>query len=194
MIPKPADLHPVITEKVNKRNIIQAKATAMKAECAMLRARLQNAPSNGNASDNRVREILGEAPLADTAPDVVRLDQLLRELQAVNSAVGILDHQIYNERIIGSKLVCESVPVKSEVTKRGKAFAQALIALHAAHTAYDAFLDEVENSGTNISSLNRIHLSRIGSPRDPSGAYHYSLMDFVDSKVISREELPKEIR
>jgi len=32
-----------------------------------------------------------------------RLEQLLRELQDINSAIGILDNEIYNQRNIGSR-------------------------------------------------------------------------------------------
>jgi hypothetical protein len=192
--PKPADLHPVIIEKEFRRNKLHTTQIAMKADCAMLRARLQTAPSTGNANDNRVRQILGEAPLAETAPDKERLDQLLQDLQAINSAIGVLDHELYTQRNIGSRLVCDSVPVKTEVDKRAKVYAQALIAFQAASFEYNRFIDELENTGVNVASLNRIHLSHIGSPRDPSGTFHYSLMEFVYSKIISRSDLPKEIR
>jgi hypothetical protein len=190
--PKPSDRNPVIIEKESRRNKLHTTQIAMKSECTMLRARLQTAPSAGNAADNRIRQILGEAPLAETAPDKDRLDQLLQDLQAVNSAISVLDHELYTQRNIGSRLVCDSL--KPEVDKRAKVYAQALIAFQAASFEYNRFIDEIENSGIDVASLNRIHLSHIGSPRDPSGSFHYSLMEFVDSKVISREEMPKEIR
>ena len=191
-IPKSEALHPVIIEKESKRNKLQTTKVAMVAECTMLRARIQDAPSQGNASDNRVRAILGEAPVPTTAPDVVRLDERLKDLQAINSAIGVLDHELYNERNIGSRLVCDSL--KPEVTKRAKVFAQALISLHAAHADYENCIDQIENDGVNVASLNRIHLSHMGSPRDPSGTYHYSLIEFVDSGIISRDSIPLAVR
>jgi hypothetical protein len=164
--PKPAELHPRIVEIETKRNKLQTEKAVKVAECATIRARIQIAPSSGNATDNRVRALLQEPLLADTAPDMPRLEALLVELHDLNKAIGILDHAIYNERIIGSKLVCDSV--KPEVTKRATVFAQAIIALHTAHTDYDSFIDEIETSGTNVASLHRIFLSHIGSPPSDS--------------------------
>jgi hypothetical protein len=191
-IPTPAELHPRIGELEAKRNKLHTEKTAKVAEAAIIRARIQDSPSNGNAAENRVRAILGEAALPDAAPDMPRLEQLLRELNDINSALGILDNEIHNQRNIGSRLVCDAI--KPEVTKRAKAFAQALLDLHAANSEYDRFLEEIENTGANISSLNRIFLSYLGSPRDPCGAYHYSMRDFVDSGIIARSEMPKAIR
>jgi hypothetical protein len=191
-IPTPTELHPRIAELESKRNKLQTDRTAKVAEAAIIRARIQEAPDTGNAADNRVREILGEAPLADSAPDMPRLEQLLIELNDLNRALGILDNEIRNQKNIGSRMVCEAV--KADVTKRAQAFAQALIDLHAANIEYDRYLDEIENTGTNISSLNRVFLSYIGGAHDPCGGYHYSLRDFVDAGVITRSEMPKEIR
>jgi hypothetical protein len=191
-IPTPAQLHPRIRELETKLSILQAKQIAMKAEAAIIRARMQDAPSNGNAYDNRVRLILGEAPIPTTAPDAERLDELLRDLQAVNSAIGVLVHDIYNQKQMGSRLVCDAV--RPEVVKRAKVFAKAFIALHAAHADYDGFIDSIEGNGTNVASLNRIFINSLGSTRDPCAGYHYSLMDFVDGKIISREELPVAVR
>lgn len=191
-IPTPETLYPVITEKLKKLNIIQAKATAMKAECAIIRARLTHAPSQGNAADNRVREILGEAPVPTNAPDTERLEELLKDLHALNGAIGILSHQIYNDKVVGSKLVCDSI--KPEVTKRAKVFATALLNLYAANAEYDSYLDAVENSGTSISSLNRIFLNSLGSTRDPCGGFAYSMREFVDSGFIAKSEVPAAVR
>jgi hypothetical protein len=191
-LPTPAQLHPRIRELEIKRNKLQAERTAKLAECAIIRARLQNAPSAGNAADNRVRAILGEAPVPETAPDKDWLDELLKDLHALNSAIGVLDHELYTQRNIGSRMVCDAI--RPEVTKRAKVFAQALLDLHAANADYDRFIDEVENTGTNVASLNRIFMSHVGSPRDPCGAYYYSAREFVDAGIISRSDLPKEIR
>jgi hypothetical protein len=66
--------------------------------------------------------------------------------------------------------------------------------LFAANTDYDRLLEEIESNGTNISSLRRVWLNRLGSVKDPSSGWHYSLMEFVDSGIIARSEMPKEIR
>ncbi|MGY3588518.1 FtsZ-binding cell division protein ZapB [Bradyrhizobium sp. USDA 4341] len=191
-IPKPTELNPRIAELENKRNSLQAEKTAKVAEAAIIRARIQTAPSNGNAADNRVRSILGQAPLPDADPDMPRLDKLLLELSDLNKAIGILDSEIRNQRDIGSRLVCDAV--KPDVMKRAKAFAKALFDLHAAHTDYDRYLDEVENTSANISSLNRVFLSFLGSSRDPCGGYHYSMREFVDAGVIDRSDMPQAVR
>ncbi|WP_256807797.1 hypothetical protein [Bradyrhizobium sp. Bra64] len=191
-IPKPTELHPLIAELETKRNALHAKKTAKVAEAAAIRSRVQESPSNGNAAENKVRAILGEPLLPDSAPDMPRLEALLLELNTLNTALGQLDSKIQKERNIGSRLVCEAT--RPEVTKRAKAFANALLAFHAAHLEYDRYFDEIENTGTNVSSLNRVFLTHIGSPRDPCGGYHYSLRDFVDAGIISRSDMPQVIR
>lgn len=191
-IPKPTELHPLIAELVTKRNTLQAQKTAKVAEAALVRARIQESPSNGNAAENRVRAILGEPLLPDSAPDMPRLEGLLLELNTLNTALGQLDSKIQKERDIGSRMVCEEV--RPEVLKRAKTFAKALIDLYAANLEYDRYLDEVESTGTNVSSLKRVFLTHIGSPHDPCGGYHYGLRDFVDAGIIARNEMPQAIR
>jgi hypothetical protein len=191
-IPTPTELHPRIAELESKRNKLQTEKTAKVAEAATVRARIQESPSTGNGAENRVRAILGESPLPDSAPDMPRLEQLLTELNDLNRAIGILDNEIRNQRDIGSRMVCEAV--KPDVTKRAQAFANAFLDLYAAHQEYDRYLDEVENTGTNISSLNRVFPNYLGSSRDPCGGYHYSLRDFVDGGIIARSDIPQVIR
>lgn len=189
-IPKPIELHPLIAELETKRNALHAEKTAKVAEAAVIRS--QESPSAGNAADNKLRAILGQPPIPDTAPDTLRLQALLEELNVINPTLNKLDGLIQRERDVGSRLVCEAV--RPEVTKRAKAFANALLAFHAAHLEYDRYFDEIENAGTNVSSLNRVFLTHIGSPRDPCGGYHYSLRDFVDAGIISRSDMPQAIR
>ncbi|QIG92445.1 hypothetical protein [Bradyrhizobium sp. 6(2017)] len=191
-IPKPADLNPRLAELESKRTSLHAEKTAKVAEAAIIRARIQDSPSNGNAADNRVREILGEAPLPDADPDMPRLDKLLMQLNDLNRAIGILDNEIHNQRAIGSRLVCDSV--KPEVTRRAKVFAKALLDLYEAHAEYDRYLEEIESTTVNISSLNRVFLSFLNSPRDPCGGYHYCMREFVDAGIITRSDMPQAIR
>ena len=58
---------PRLTELASKRNAEYAKKTTLIAEIASIRARMaKESPSDGNAADNRVRAILGEAILPDS--------------------------------------------------------------------------------------------------------------------------------
>ncbi|MGY4364069.1 hypothetical protein ACVW1A_000134 [Bradyrhizobium sp. LB1.3] len=191
-IPKPTELHPLIAELENKRNSLSAEKATKVAEAAVVRARLQNSPSTGSASENKLRAILGQPLVQDDAPDLPRLQALLQELTVINEALNKLDGLIQKERDVGSRLACEVV--RPEVVKRAKLFAKALLELHAANQEYERYFDEIESTGTNVSSLNRIFLTHIGSPRDPCGGYHYGLRDFVDAGIISRNDMPQAIR
>ncbi|MGY4502383.1 hypothetical protein ACVWYH_006340 [Bradyrhizobium sp. GM24.11] len=191
-IPKPTEVHPIIVELETKRNNLNAEKASKVAGAAVVRARLQTSPSTGSAAENKLRATLGQPLVPDDGPDLQRLQVLLEELNVINAALNKLDGLIQKERDVGSRMVCEAV--RPEVTKRAKAFANTLLAFHAAHLDYDRYLDDIENTGTNISSLNRIFLSYIGSPRDSCGGYHYSLRDFVDAGIISRSDMPQAIR
>jgi len=191
-IPTLTELHPRIGELESKRNALQIEKNAKVAEAAIVRARIQNAPSPGNAAENRVRAILGEAPLPDAAPDMLQLDALLRELNDLNKALGILDSHIQRERAIGSRLVCETV--QPEVTRLGKRFGKALLDLHAAHLDYSQFIDSVETTGASVSSLGRVSPSWLGSPLDTCGGYHYMARDFIEAEYVSKSDLHKAIR
>jgi hypothetical protein len=188
----PAELNPRITELENKRNILHAEKAAKVAEAAAIRVRLQNAPSNGNAAENRVRVILGESPLPDSAPDMLRLDALLSELHDINIALSILDHAIQKEKTIGSRLVCEAE--RPEVTKRAKAFAKALINLRDSQIEYHTYLDKLEDTGATISSLPRVFIHGIGHANDPCGGFHFAFRELVDGNYISKSEVPVAIR
>jgi plasmid stability protein len=191
-IPTPNELNPHLAELKAKRNSLHTQKTAKVAETAIIRARIQDSPRQGNAAENRVRAILGEPLLPESAPDMPRLEALLVELNTINAALGTLDNRIQVENAKASRLVCEAV--KPEVTKRATAFAKALIDLHAANLEYDRYLDEVENTGANISSLNRVFLPFIGASRDSCGGYHYSMREFVDAGIIARSQMPEIIR
>jgi hypothetical protein len=191
-IPTPTELHPRLSELEGKRNALHAEKTAKVAEAATIRARIQESPSNGNVADNRVRIILGQAPLPDTAPDMARLDRLLLELNDLNRAIGILDGAIQNERDVASRLVCKTVA--PEADRLGKKFAVAFIELHTAHSEYNAFLDAVEDTGARISSLGRVWPNALGHPKDASGPYHYALREFVDAGYLVRSQVPEAVR
>lgn len=191
-LPTPKEVHPILIELETKRNSLNAEKAYKVTEAAMVRARLQTSPSTGSAAENKLRAILGQPLVPDDAPDLPRLQALLEELNVINAALNKLDGIIRKERDVASRLACEVV--RPEVMKRAKAFAKALLEMHTANLEYDRYLDDIENTGTNVSSLNRIFLSYIGSPRDPCGGYHYSMRDFVDAGIISRSEMPQAIR
>jgi hypothetical protein len=191
-IPKPDEVSPRLSQLRTKQSTLQVEATAKRAEAAIIRARIQNAPSNGNAAENRVRAILGEAPIPDSAPDMPRLQTLLLELQDMNSAIGILDGAIQEEKRNASRLVCDSV--KPEVDRLGKKFATAYLDLYNANCEYSNFLDQVENTGASISSLGRVWPASLGSCRDRSGPFHYTMREFVDAGYLSKSEVPEAVR
>jgi len=191
-IPTPTELHPRIVELENKRNALHAEKAGKVAEAAIIRARIQESPSNGNVAENRIRIILGEAALPDAAPDMPRLEQLLTELNDLNSAIGRLDSAIQAERDIASRLVCKAVA--PEADRLAKKFAAAFIELHTAHSDYNTFLDAVENTGARISSLGRVWPNSLGHPKDASGPYHYGFREFIDAGYLIRSQVPEAVR
>jgi len=178
-IPTPTELHPRLAVLEAKRTTLLGEKSTKVAEATALRIRIQQSPSNGNAAENRVRTILGEAPLPNTAPDMVRLEQILVELNDLNGAIALLDTAIQKERDVASRLVCDAV--RPEVTKRGKVFAKALLDLHAAQLAYHGFLDEIQDAGARIYSLPNVFISGIGDTKDRSGTYFYGMKDLVEA-------------
>jgi hypothetical protein len=176
-----------------KRAELFATAAKHRAECAEIRARLQNAPSAGNGQENRVLALLGETSQKSTTPsDTERLDELLRTLTDLNAATAMIDSQIQAETRIASTKLCEAVA--SQHTLLAKDYAKKLNALHAADLTYNAFLDSVEDSGAQTTSLGRVNRSWLGHPKDVSGGYRYALHELADAKYISRNELHEAIR
>jgi hypothetical protein len=190
-IPTPIELHPRLTELESKRNTLHIERTAKVAEAAIIRARIQKSPSNGNVAENRVRVILGESPLPDSAPDMTRLEQLLLELNDLNRAIGILDGAIQKEKTVASRLVLNAV--KPHVTILGTTFAKAFLDLHAAHLDYNKYIDAVENVGVSVSGL-RVCPNGVGFPTDLSGQYSYGIRDFIDAGFLQTSDMPKVLR
>jgi hypothetical protein len=188
-IPTPSELHPRIAELESKRNALHAEKITMVAEAAMLRARIQESPSNGSAAENRVRAILGEPTIPDVSPDMPRLQELLVKLQAVNTALAILDGEIQKQRLVGQRLVLESV--KPEVDGLGRKFATAFLDLHTAHTNYNKIIDSLEDIG--VSAI-RVLPYGLGWPTDRSGTYHYGTREFVEAGYLKASEIPKAIQ
>jgi hypothetical protein len=188
-IPTPTELHPRLSELESKRNALHAEKTAKVAEAAVIRARIQESPSTGNVAENRVRQILGEPSLPDSAPDMARLEQLLLELNDLNKAIGILDGAIQAEKTRASRMVCEAV--RPEVTKLGTAFAKAFLALHTAQHAYHDYLDQIQDTGASVSSLPHVFISGLGSSRDRSGTFMYGTKDFIEAGYLTPSDMPK---
>lgn len=191
-IPKLTERNPRLGELESKRNGLHAEKASKVAEAAVVRVRLQQAPNNGNAAENRVRHLLGEAPLPSAAPDMSRLEALLTELHDLNKAISILDASIQNEKAIASRAVCSEV--KPEVTRLGKNFAKALVALHSTHSEYIKFLDSVEDTGASIGSLGRVWPSGLGHFADRSGTYHYAFREFLETGLIDKASIPEAVR
>jgi hypothetical protein len=176
-----------------KRSELFANAAKHRAECAEIRARLQNAPLAGNEQEHRVLALLGETSLKSTTPpDTERLDELLRALTDLNAATGIIDSQIEVESRIASTKLCEAIAPQHAAL--AKDYAKKLNALHAADLAYNAFLDSVEDTGAQITSLNRVNRSWLGHPKDVSSGYRYALHELAEAKYISKTEIHEAIR
>ncbi|UGX97104.1 hypothetical protein G6321_00019005 [Bradyrhizobium barranii subsp. barranii] len=191
-IPQQVEVNPRFGELNAKRSSLHAEKTAKVAEAAVIRARIQDSPSAGNAAENRVRAILGESLLPDSAPDLLRLEALLTELSTLNAALGKLDGLIEKEKSIASRLICSEV--KPEATRLGKKFAKAMLDLHAAHSEYIKFLDAVEDTGASISSLGRVWPSGLGHFADRSGTYHYAFREFHEAGLIDAASIPEVVR
>ncbi|MEH2485769.1 hypothetical protein [Bradyrhizobium sp. AZCC 2230] len=188
-IPLLNEVNPHRAELEAKRISLHAQKTAKVAEAAAVRVRLQEAPSAGNAAENKVRAILGETLLPDTAPDMQRLETLLVELNTLNTALGKLDGQIATEKSVASRLVCEQV--RPELTRLGKKFAQAFVDLHTAQHEYHSFLEKIQDTGAGIGSLPYVFISGLGSARDCSGTFVYGIKDFIEAGYLAQSDMPK---
>jgi HK97 family phage prohead protease len=158
---------PRLTELQDKRSVLLTERTSDVADLAALRAK--ETPNAGNASENRVRAILGEPLLLDVAPDRQAIQTLLQKIPTLNGSIGIIDGLIAAEKAVASRLLCEAQ--KPEVTKRGKAFAKAFVDLHAAQLEYHAYLDKIQDAGASIGSLPHVFIHGLGDARDRSGTF-----------------------
>jgi hypothetical protein len=184
---------PRLTELVSKRNAELVEKTTMIAEIASIRARMaKESLGDGNAADNRVRAILGEPLQPETSPDISKLEEMLREVTVRNKTIAILDGLITTEKAVASRLLCEAQ--KPEVTKRGKAFAKALVALHAAQLDYHDLFDKIQDTGASTGSLPHVFINGLGDAKDRSGQYWYGMKEFIEAGYLPPSELPKELQ
>jgi hypothetical protein len=173
-----------------KKAELHVEITTLKAECAVIRARMQDSPSPGNESENRLREILGETPVVASLPDPEQLRTLQKELEILNAAVSTVDAAILAETRIASNKMLEAV--KPEVTRLGNNFAKAFLALREEHLQYVEFVDKLDDAGGNVSAI-RITPNGLSDPRDRSSNYAYGLREFAEAGFISHSVVPKVI-
>jgi hypothetical protein len=189
-IPPLDSYSPRLVQLRAKKNELHVEIQNRKAECAIIRARMQKTPDPGNEHESRLRKILGEEPVTVRLPDADRLKELLTELDALNAAMGTIDAAILNETRLASNKLLEAV--KPELVRLGNKFAQAFLALRSDHLGYNQFVDLVEDAGGNISTL-RLTPNGLSDPRDASGNYAYGLREFVQAGYISKSVVPEYI-
>jgi hypothetical protein len=120
--------------------------------------------------------------------DPERLSQLLRELEDLNIAVSIINGKIQTEeQLAGSKLIASEM---DEINLRRGKLAKSLVCVCGEDSEYDQYLDSLESAGASVGHY-RIRLPGLGSPRDISSGYAYSLREFIDAGVLKRSDLPK---
>jgi hypothetical protein len=184
-------INPKLKQLEDRKVALDARKAALIEECTHLRQAIRDG-QNGSDSERRVKQIIaGEIP-TNATPLTEELNSVLVELNDVNSALGTLDALVQNERRVASRAACDLV--RPEVDKSAKAFAAAYVNLYNTHVEYENTLESVERQGVNISSLNRIWLSSLGSVHDPSGSYHYCFEDFISSGALSKRDVPEAVR
>jgi hypothetical protein len=174
-----------------KRGELHVENTRDKAQCAIIRQRMAEAPDPGNAHERRVAQILGDKPVAVELSDGDQLHAKQREIEDRNAAISILDSEIQKEERLASNALIESV--MPEIKRRGTAFAKSCADMHGADLAFDEYLDELEGAGANVGQF-RIRLNGMGSPRDLSGSYAFGLNEFIDAGYFFKSNMPKVLR
>jgi chromosome segregation ATPase len=174
-----------------KQAEFHVEITNIKSQCAIIRARMQKSPNPGNEHEIRLRELLGETPVAVSLADPEQLRALQKELEALTASVSILDREILAETSYANKKLIESV--KSEIGRLGSAFANAFAELHARHLEYDQLIDDLEDVVASVGMF-RIRPNDLSHPKDRSGAYAYGLQEFIDNKFFSVSNLPKVLK
>jgi hypothetical protein len=173
-----------------KRAGLLVSASSLKSQCAVIRDRMQDSPSPGNESENRLREILGETPVVVSLPDPAQLRALQKELEILNAAVSTIDAAILAETRTASNLLLEAA--RSEVNRLGSKFAKAFLALRSEHLEYLEFVDMIDEAGGNVSAI-RITPNGLSDPRDRCGNYSYALREFAEAGFVSHSVVPKAI-
>jgi hypothetical protein len=170
---------------------LQVEKARLKADGAVIRSRIQNAPHPGNEHERRVKEILGETPVAVELSDADQLRSLQRKIETIDAALAVLDAEFQKElRIVNNDLV---VSVRPEIKRLGSKFADAFRDLHAAHLEFDDYIDDLENVGASVGQF-RIRPNGLSHPKDLSGSYAYGLKEFIDLGFFQKSNMPKVLR
>jgi hypothetical protein len=164
-----------------------------KAECAIIRERLQKGESDtGNAQQLRVQQILGGSPVTTAiVPNQEQLWQMQREIEDYTAAAGRVDGEIRKEIRTASIKLCESVA--PEHARLAKAVATDVIALHTSYSNYLAFVDSVQDANASTSSLNIVTPTPLGNPKDLSGMFFYTLREYIDAGFLKKSDMPKAL-
>jgi hypothetical protein len=173
-----------------KRAELHVEKTRKTAECAVLVARMQDAPDPGNAHARRVAEILDEKPVAVELPATDQLRAKRQEIEAINAAISTLDAEIQKETRVANNTLLKSVA--PEITRLGTEFAKAFLATRDKHLAFNEFCDSIEDAGGNVSAI-RITPNGLSDPRDRCGNYSYALREFAEAGFVSHSVVPKAI-
>jgi hypothetical protein len=174
-----------------KQAEFHVKITALKAEGAVIRARLQKGEVNpGNEAERRLSDILGETPVVASLPDPEQLLTIQKELEVLNAANAAIDAAIQAETRFASDKMLEHL--KPEIIRLGNEFAKAFLALRDKHLAFIEFTDSIEDAGGSVSAI-RIRPAGLSDPRDRTGNYQYGLREFAEAGYINPSLAPKVI-
>jgi hypothetical protein len=191
-IPPLDSYSPRLVQLRAKKSDLHVESQNKKADCAVIRARMQKTPDPGNEHESRLRKILGEEPVTVRLPDADRLKELLTELDALNAAMGTIDAAILNETSIANNLLLADPAVKQELLRRGSAFAKAFLALRDEHLAFNDLIDTLEDQGVSVSAI-RLKPNGLDDPKDRSGSCPHGLRTFVEHGFISKSVAPEYI-
>jgi hypothetical protein len=178
-----------LPEMRTKRAEFHIQQSKLRTDCAIIRKRLQASPSNAsNEQENKVRQLLGKPPLAETLSDLDQLKANQNELEIIGDAISTLDAEILKRsRGASNKMIEFATP---ELNRRGSAFANAFDTLRAKHLEYDDFLDSLENAGASIGQF-RLKPNGLDHPKQLSGNYFYGLEEFAHHGFFSKSTLQK---
>jgi hypothetical protein len=187
--PPPETFSPLLPELRMKKAELLVEISNLKTDCAVIRARLQAAtPNIGNEHENSVLKLLGKPVLSEALSDHEQLRANQKKIEVRDAAVGVLDKALLKQTRDASNKLIESA--RSEINRRGSAFANAFAELREKHLEYDDFLDSLENVGASVGQF-RLKPNGLDHPKQPSGNYYYGLDEFVRYGFFSQSTLQK---
>jgi hypothetical protein len=128
---------------------LHVENTQDKAQCAVIRQRMAQAPDPGNERERRVAEILGGRSTAVELPDSDKLHAVLKRIEARNAAISILGSEIQKEERLASNAMIEELG--PEIVQSGKQFAKGYLALRDLHLTHVKLVDAIEEAGGTAS-------------------------------------------